>query len=66
MTKIMIEGMGCEKCVAHVKEALEGLSLSNINVSLKENCATFDGVFDEAVLKEAIDDAGYDVTDILK
>lgn len=65
MTKIMIEGMGCEKCVAHVKEALEGLNLTNIQVSLADNCATFDGEVSEADLKEAIDDAGYDVTEII-
>ena len=60
MTKVMIEGMGCQKCVAHVREALEGLGVKDINVSLEDKCATFDGAYDEA----AIDEAGYDVTGI--
>lgn len=58
----MISGMGCEKCVEHVREALEALGLRNINVDLEGGYATFEGTVDEAVLKEAIDDAGYDVT----
>lgn len=64
MTKIMISGMGCKKCVAHVTEALEELNLTNINVDLEGGFATFEGTVDEGVLKEAIDDAGYDVTAI--
>ena len=27
MTKVMIDGMGCQKCVMHVTEALEGLGV---------------------------------------
>ena len=50
MTKVMIEGMGCQKCVAHVREALEGLGVKDINVSLEDKCATFDGAYDEAAL----------------
>jgi len=61
MTKIMIDGMGCEKCVAHVTEALESLNLTNINVDLEGGSATFEGEVTEALLKEVIDDAGYEV-----
>jgi len=60
----MISGMGCEKCAGHVTEALETLNLTNINVDLEGGFATFEGTATEAALKEAIDDAGYDVTDI--
>jgi len=62
MTKIVINGMSCEKCVEHVKEALEALNLKNINVYLDGGFATFEGAVDEAVLRDALDDAGYDVT----
>lgn len=61
MRKIKIEGMGCEKCVAHVKEALEGLGLTDIQVSLSGGYAEFEGEVDDAALKEAIEDAGYDL-----
>ena len=64
MTKVMIEGMGCMKCVAHVTEALEGLGVKDINVSLEDKCATFDGAYDAEALKAAIDDAGFEVKGI--
>lgn len=64
MTKVMIEGMGCEKCVKHVTEALEGLGVKDIHVSLGDKCATFEGAYDEKALQAAIDEAGYDVTGI--
>ena len=64
MTKVMIEGMGCQKCVMHVTEALEGLGVKDFNVSLEDKCATFDGAYDEAALKAAIDDAGFEVKGI--
>lgn len=61
MRKIKIEGMGCGKCVAHVKEALEGLGLTNIHVDLAGGYAEFDGNVEDGALKEAIEDAGYDL-----
>jgi Cu2+-exporting ATPase len=64
MTKVMIEGMACQNCVKHVTKALEGLGVKDINVSLEDKCATFDGAYDEAALKAAIDDAGYEVKGI--
>ncbi|MBQ9434112.1 MAG: cation transporter, partial [Synergistaceae bacterium] len=37
---IHVEGMGCMKCVAHVKEALEGLDgVSSAEVSLEGKTA---------------------------
>ena len=34
--KILIEGMRCEHCVGHVKEALEGLDgVTSVEVSLE-------------------------------
>lgn len=63
---IKIEGMSCEKCVAHVKDALEEISgIEKVTVDLKEGKATIEGneVSDE-VIKEVIEDEGYDVISI--
>ncbi|CDM69473.1 hypothetical protein CM240_2336 [Clostridium bornimense] len=67
MNKIIkIEGMSCEKCVAHVKDALEEVSgIEKVTVDLKEGKAIIEGndVSDE-VIKEVIEDEGYDVISI--
>ena len=64
---IHIDGMGCMKCVAHVKEALEGLDgVAGADVSLESNSATITltkDVADTAIIS-AIEEAGYDVTKI--
>ncbi len=62
--KIMIEGMMCEHCVAHVREALEGIGASNIDVSLEGKYAVCDTDKTNDELKALIEDEGYDVTDI--
>ena len=66
MKKVLsIEGMSCEHCVAHVKEALEALDgVENVIVSLDENSATVETEVDNEVLKSAIEEEGYDVIDI--
>lgn len=64
---ISIEGMSCNHCVAHVKEALEGLEgVTTVKVDLDKKCASIESkseVNDEAI-KSVIEDAGYDVTKI--
>ncbi len=64
---VHIEGMGCMKCVAHVKEALEGLDgVSSAEVSLEGKTALITltkDVADEAI-RSAIDEAGYDAAKI--
>ena len=64
---IHVEGMGCQNCVKHVKEALEGLDgVSSAEVSLESNTALITmskDVADEAI-RSAIDEAGYDVAKI--
>lgn len=62
--KIMIEGMMCEHCVAHVREALEGIGAENIEVSLDGGYAVCDTDKTDDELKTLIEDEGYDVTDI--
>lgn len=64
---IRIEGMSCGHCTARVKKALEGLAgISSVEVDLSSNTATIeaDVTVTDAVLKEIIDDAGYDVLGI--
>lgn len=62
--KITIEGMMCEHCVAHVKEALEGLGASDIEVSLDGGYAVCDTDKPDGDIKSAIEDEGYDVKGI--
>lgn len=62
--KIMIEGMMCEHCVAHVKEALEGIGAENIEVSLEGGYAVCDTDKTNDELRTLIEDEGYDVSDI--
>jgi len=63
--KILIEGMSCNHCVGHVKEALEALDgVLSIEVSLEGNYATVETSVGDDVLKEAIEEEGYDVVGI--
>ena len=63
--KILIEGMSCEHCVAHVKEALENLDkVTSVEVSLKDNCAIVETANSDEELKAAIEEEGYDVVKI--
>lgn len=64
--KILIEGMSCNHCVSHVKEALAGINgvLSVVvNLEGKYALVNVNNVTDEQ-LKEAIEDEGYDVVEI--
>ncbi|MDD6794080.1 MAG: cation transporter [Clostridiaceae bacterium] len=63
--KIIIEGMNCEHCVAHVKEALEGIQgVENVEVSLADDCANVETEVSNDILKSAIEEEGYDVIQI--
>lgn len=62
--KIIIDGMMCEHCVGHVKEALEALGAADIEVSLEGGYAVCDTDKSVSDIKAAIEDEGYDVTDI--
>lgn len=63
--KVLIEGMSCKHCVNHVYEALDEIRATEIKVNLEEGnaIAEFGDITDEAI-KEAIEDAGYDVVKI--
>ena len=64
---IKIQGMTCGHCSARVEKMLKGLEgVSEVAVDLNQGTAKVtaaDTVTDEQ-LREAVDDAGYDVTDI--
>lgn len=63
--KIIIEGMNCEHCVAHVKEALEGIQgVENVEVSLADDCANVETEVSNDILKSVIEEEGYDVIQI--
>lgn len=64
MTKVIIEGMMCMKCVAHAKQALEKLG-SDVEVSLDDGLATLNTSASDEEIKKAIDDAGYEVKEII-
>ena len=63
---IKIEGMSCNHCVMAVKDALsEIVGVSSINVELENKKAIVEGKnLSDENLKEAIEDAGYDVISI--
>ena len=64
---IKIQGMTCGHCSARVEKMLKGLEgVSEVAVDLNQGTAKVtaaENVTDEQ-LREAVDDAGYDVTDI--
>jgi Cu2+-exporting ATPase len=60
--KIMVEGMMCQHCVAHVRSALEEIDgVESADVDLDNACATvhLSADVDDATLCAAIVDAGY-------
>ncbi|MBE6070392.1 MAG: heavy-metal-associated domain-containing protein [Clostridium butyricum] len=64
---VSIEGMSCNHCVAHVKEALEGLDgVTSVKVNLDKKCALIESKLEikDEEIKCVIEDAGYDVTKI--
>ena len=64
---ISIEGMMCMHCVKHVKDALSKVSgVTEVEVSLDDKNAvvTLATNVDDAVLKSAVENAGYDVKGI--
>ena len=64
---ISIEGMMCMHCVKHVKDALSAVDgISSVEVSLENKNAivTLTKDVSDSALKAAVENAGYDVTDI--
>ncbi len=57
---VKINGMMCQMCVKHVKSALSALD-PEVEVSLENNCATLNADVDDAAIKAAVTEAGYEV-----
>ena len=66
MKKIInIEGMSCNHCVSHVKEALEALNGVNVlDVNLDNKNAIIETEVENNVIINAIEEEGYDVVSI--
>jgi copper chaperone len=65
--RIIVEGMSCGHCVNHVKTALEDLNgVTNVSVDLDSKTAVVEAGSDiqDADIKFAIEDAGYEVVSI--
>lgn len=63
--KILIEGMRCNNCVGHVRTALEEMEgVSLLEVNLAEKYALVETEVDNSVLKDVIEEEGYDVVGI--
>ena len=57
--------MSCNKCVGHVKEALEDLDgVTSVEVSLEGKNAIVETTANDEALKEVIEDEGSDVVKI--
>ncbi|MEG0773833.1 heavy metal-associated domain-containing protein [Clostridium sp.] len=62
--KISIEGMSCNHCVNHVKEALSELNgVASVEVNLASKYAVIEADIDvkDEDIRFAIEDAGYEV-----
>lgn len=63
MVKVYIEGMMCNRCVNHVKQALETIG-ENVEVSLDDNLATLTTNASDQDIISVIENAGYEITKI--
>ena len=62
-----VEGMMCQHCVARVKKALEavdGVEEAVVDLDAKTAVAKLAHEVDDATLKAAVEDAGYEVVEI--
>ena len=65
--QLKVEGMMCQNCVKHVTKALEGVpGAADVQVSLENKSAavTVPEMTSDDVLKAAVEEAGYEVTEI--
>ena len=63
MLKVKVAGMSCQHCVKRVDNALKDVAgVVSAKVSLGE--VVIDGNVSQEVIKETIEDAGYDVEEI--
>lgn len=63
--KLIIQGMMCAHCQAHVEKALNAVPGVTATVDLESKTATVTGECDDAALTAAVEEAGYQVSSIL-
>lgn len=61
--KIKIEGMGCDNCIRAVRSNLEDIGAKVADVQIGSAEADYAG--DAEAIKEAVEDAGFDVISIV-
>ena len=63
---LVIEGMSCGHCAAHVERALNSLPNVRAKVNLAQKTAEVESAaeIDEALLRKTVADAGYEVVSI--
>ncbi len=60
MATVSIKGMSCPHCVASTKTALEAIDgISNVEVNLEKNEASYDGDVETEEIKTAITSIGF-------
>jgi len=63
--RIVIESMQCEHCVDYIKKALEKLrGVIKVEINLETQSALATGLASNEEIKQAIQEAGYDVISI--
>ena len=64
--KLIVEGMSCPHCSGRVEKALNALEGVSASVDLDSKTArvTLSAPVEDAVLKKAVEDAGYEVSAI--
>ncbi|RUM42321.1 MAG: mercury transporter [Desulfocapsa sp.] len=64
MATVSIKGMSCPHCVASTKKALEEIDgISNVDVNLEKNEASYDGDVEKSEIAKAITKIGFEVLD---
>ena len=62
--KVVIEGMMCPKCQAHVDKALNAIPGASATVDLDSKTATVSGGVSDEAIRAAVEEAGYQVVSI--
>ncbi len=63
-TTYSVPDVSCGHCVSAITEAVSPLDgVESVDVSVDDKAVTVVGAFDDAAVRAAIDEAGYDVAD---
>jgi copper chaperone CopZ len=67
MITVTIEGMSCENCVRHAREALQDLQgVTSVVVTLEDNKAEIEGEVSDAVISAVLAEEEYAATAIVR